>query len=121
MLSPRAICPVRGHTGTAESTGRGADQWGRERPDQRAVLDAVGRETKPAARHLPDRRSHYKGNLWNKAAALPGGRFVCFEEGENHSPWAIMAVEIFLKAAMSLPAIRSYPRPYSSAAAAEAS
>ena len=46
---------------------------------------------------------------------------MCFEEGENHSPWAIMAVEIFLKAAMSLPAIRSYPRPYSSAAAAEAS
>ena len=69
----------------------------------------------------PDRRSHYKGNLWDKAAARKGGRFVCFEEGENHSPWAIMAVEIFLKAAMSLPAIRSYPRPYSSAAAAEAS
>ena len=86
-----------------------------------AVLDAVGRETKPAARHLPDRRSHYKGNLWDKAAARKGGRFVCFEEGENHSPWAIMAVEIFLKAALSLPAIRSYPRPYSSAAAAEAS
>ena len=63
----------------------------------------------------------HKGNLWDKAAARKGGRFVCFEEGENHSPWAIMAVEIFLKAAMSLPAIRSYPRPYSSAAAAEAS
>ena len=75
----------------------------------------------PASAGPPVRRSHHKGNLWDKAAALPGGRFVCFEEGENHSPWAILAVEIFLKAAMSLPAIRSYPRPYSSAAAAEAS
>ena len=55
MRSPRGTCPVRGHTGTAESTGRGADQWGRERPDQRAVLDAVGREVDNAVDDVLER------------------------------------------------------------------
>ena len=46
---------------------------------------------------------------------LPGCRNIIY------SPCAIMASDIFLKAAISFPAIRSYPSPYSSAAAAEAS
>ena len=47
--------------------------------------------------------------IWlKKPAAHLGGRFVCgIGSRWAYRPWAIMAVEIFLKAAMSLPAIRS--------------